>query len=90
MIFKMILFQWLGPSIRNFTTAFRRKLDLEFCFGSQSLKSLLFTPKIPMKIQFSKFQIECVFLELANKKNMKQFKFRKIEGFTGVLNNRVF
>ena len=43
-----------------------------------------------MTIQFSKFQIEYVFLELANKKNMKHFKFRIIEGFTVVLNNRVF
>ena len=43
-----------------------------------------------MTIQFSKFQIECVSLELANRKNMKHFKFRKIEGFTVVLNNRVF
>ena len=86
----MIRFQWLAPSIRNLTTVFRRKLDLEFCFGSKSLKSLLFTQKIPMMIQFSKFQIECVFIELTNKKNMKHFKFRKIEGFTVVLNNRVF
>ena len=86
----MILFQWLGSSIRNFTTAFRRKLNLKFCFGSKSLKSLLFTLKFPIKIQFSKFQIECVSLELENRKNMKHFKFHKIEGFTGVLNNRVF
>ena len=43
-----------------------------------------------MKVKFSKFRIECVLLELANKKNMNHFKFRKIEGFTGVLNNRVF
>ena len=86
----MILFQWLCASISNFTPAVRRKLDLEFCFGSKSLKSLLFTQKFPMKIQFSKFQIECDFLELANKKNMKHFKFRKIEGLTGVLDNHVF
>ena len=90
MIFKLILFQWLGPSIRNFTTEFRRKLDLEFWFGSKSLKSLLFTPKFPMKVKFLKFQIECVLIELANKKNINHFEFRKIEGFTGVLNNRVF
>ena len=80
----MTLFQWFGPSIRDFKTEFRRKLDFEFCFGSKSLKSLLFTQKIPMKVLFSKFQFECVFLELANKKNIKHFKFLKIGGFTGV------
>ena len=42
-----------------------------------------------MKVKLSKFQIECVLHELANKKNMNNFKFRKIGGFIGVLNNRV-
>ena len=84
----MILFQWLCPSTRNFTTEFRRKLGFEFCFGSKRL--LLFTPKFPIKISFLKFHFECVFLELASKKNSKDFKFRKIGGFTGILNKHVF
>ena len=49
--YKVIMFFFvLGPSIKNFITEFRRKLDLEFCFGSKSLKSLFFAQKFPMKI----------------------------------------
>ena len=88
-IYYKVLFQWLCPSIRTFTTEFRRKFDIEFCFGRKRLKPLLFTQKIPIKIYFSKFQFECVFLELANKKNSNHFKFRKIGGFTGSFYKRV-
>ena len=38
------------PFNKNFTTEVRRKLDLEFCFGSKSIKSLLLTQKLPIKI----------------------------------------
>ena len=53
-------------------------------------KIITFYPKNSYGDLILKIQVECVFFELANKKNMKHLKFRKIEGFTWVLNNRVF
>ena len=39
LIFKMILFQWLCPSIKTFTTEFRQRNDFEFNFRVENLKS---------------------------------------------------
>ena len=37
------------------------------------LKSLLFTPKFPLKAHFTKFQFECVFHDLANWKKCPEW-----------------
>ena len=51
---------------------------------------MTFTPKNPNYTFFVKFHFECVFLDLANKKSSKQFKFCEIGGFTGILSKLIF
>ena len=66
------------------------KTGLRVLIWEQKSKIITFYPKISYEGEILKFRIERVLLELANKKNMNHFKFLKIKGFTGVLNNRVF
>ena len=51
---------------------------------------MTFAPKFPKKTFFVKFHVVCVFLDLANKKSSKKFKFCEIEGSTGILNKLIF
>ena len=85
----MILFQGPGPSIGNFKRV-SLKTGLRVLFWELKSKIIIFYPKISYEGLIFKISICSVFLQLANKKNIKHFKFLKIGGFTGVLNNRVF
>ena len=86
----MILYQWLCPSIKTFTTEFRQRYDFEFRFGFENLKSSFLPQNFLKKTFFVKFHFECVFLDLANKKSSKQFEFCEIGGFIGFLNILIF
>ena len=35
----MILYQWLSPSVKTFTTEFRQRYDFDFRFWIENLKS---------------------------------------------------
>ena len=59
-------------------------------FWDWTSKIMTISPKIPKKNFIVKFHFESVFLDLANKKNSKQFKFCEIGGFTGILNKLIF
>ena len=48
LIVKMFPFLWLCTSMRNFIAELHRRLEVELCFGSENLKSLLLTPKFPI------------------------------------------
>ena len=63
----MILYQWLCPSIKTFTTEFRQRYDFEFRFGFENLKSSLIPQNFLKRPFFKiKFHFECVFLDVAN------------------------
>ena len=66
------------------------KIWLWVPFWVENLKSWLLPKKIPKNTFFAKFHFECVFLDLANKKSSKQFKFCEIGDFTGLLNKLIF
>ena len=66
------------------------KILLWVPFWDWKSKIMTFTPKFPEKTFFVKFHFEFVFLDLANKKSSKQFKFCEIGGFTGILNKLIF
>ena len=85
----MILFQWLCHSIKNFIAKFCRRMDPEFRFWGENLKSSLFTPRFPSKAPFTKFQFECCVHDLVIKKNNQSFEFRKMGGCTVIVNKRV-
>ena len=69
---------------------FSSKIWLWVPFWDWKSKIMTFTPKFPKKLFFVKFHFECVFLDQANKKSSKQFKFCEIGGFTGILNKLIF
>ena len=62
MIFKIVLYQGLCPSIKTFTTEFCQSYDFEFRFGIENKKSCLLPQTFPKKTFFVKFHFECVFL----------------------------
>ena len=70
--------------MRNFVAEFRRRLDVELCFESENLKSLLFSQKLSSKTYITKFQYECSFHDLENKKSSTPFEFYKMGVFTGI------
>ena len=86
----MILFQLLCHSIKNVIAKFCRRMDFELRFGGENLKSSLFTPNIPSKAPFTKFQFECGVHDLVIKKNNKHFEFPKMGGRACIANKRVY
>ena len=90
MIFKIVLYQGLHPSIKTFTTEFCQSYDFEFRFGIENLKSWLLPQTFTKKTFFVKNHFKYAFLDLTNKKSSKKFKFCKIGGFTGILNKLIF
>ena len=78
LIAKMILFQWLCNSIKNFIAKFCRRMDFEPLFRGENVKSSLFTPK---RAPFTKFQFECGVHDLVikKKKTINLLNFEKLE-----------
>ena len=76
--------------IKNFIAKFCRKMDFELRFLGENLKSSLFNPKFPSKAPFTKFQFECGVYDLVIKKNNKPFEYRKMGGWSVILNKHVF
>ena len=68
MIAKMILFQWLCHSIKDFMTEFYRRIDFELRFSGEN-RIITFSPKFPSKAPFTKFQFEFGVHDLVIKKN---------------------